>query len=41
MIVENEDFDGIVVDISKDKLTVRDQDNDAWDVEFEQVCKID
>jgi hypothetical protein len=22
-------------------LTVRDQDNDVWDVEYEQVCKID
>ena len=39
--VFNEDFDGFVVGISKNYLTVRDQDNDAWDVEFEQVCKID
>lgn len=37
----NEDFDGIVVDISKDGLTVRDQNNDVWNVEFEQVCKTD
>lgn len=39
--VFNEDFDGIVVDISENVLTVRDQLNDVWDVEFEQVCKID
>lgn len=39
--VFNEDFDGIVVDISENVLTVRDQDGDVWDVEFEQVCKID
>jgi small-conductance mechanosensitive channel len=39
--VFNEDFDGIVVDISENVLTVRDQDNDVWDVEYEQVCKID
>jgi small-conductance mechanosensitive channel len=39
--VFNEDFDGIVVDISENVLTVRDQDGDVWDVEYEQVCKID
>jgi len=36
-----EDCDGIVVNISHTGLTVQDQNNDHWDVEYEQVCKID
>ena len=37
----DEDCDGIVVDISHTGLTIRDRNNDHWDVEYEQVCKID
>jgi hypothetical protein len=34
------DSDGIVIDISHTGLTVRDRNNDHWDVEYEQVCKL-